>query len=596
MRYLSEKTGRAVAINGELTVKLGWHPWVEINGLSVGNAPWSDIPTMLSVERLGMRVELTSIFSRLRIPEMHLTAPRLVLETNGEGANNWSDEKGESPPLPLIGQIRVNNGELRYRNPGLRADVAVRVLTVPEQGDALAFAGNGILRGEPFHVAGQGRDLGQLRQVAAPYPLTLQARAADTEVLFDGVVVPNDPENLRGFVRVMGQDMSQLYPLLPAAIPWTPPYRLSGNLAHVNKRWQVTDLAGTVGQSDLSGTITIDEAQVRQKFTADLQSRRLDYRDLGGFVGLPPGRPAARANVAEQKRAAAKLAAKGRVFSEEPFKLDRLRSFDVDVRLRGKNVRVDEVPMDNVDMHLVVDHGVLKLDPVKIGLAGGQLVANGFIDTSAKTPKLEAKIDARNLDLARLWPQLASPRGKTGRFGGYANIRTTGNSIASMAGAANGEGALIMAGGEASTLALILTNIDLAGAVPLILGGDKTAALHCAATSFAVNDGIIVPRLLIIDTSAVRIEGDGTINLKEERYDIRLKAKSKKFSIFALRGPIEIGGTFKNPKVSPVIAPIAARIGVAAGLAALALLPFIDPGGAEDVNCKTVLKEAAGGS
>jgi hypothetical protein len=79
-----------------------------------------------------------------------------------------------------------------------------------------------------------------------------------------------------------------------------------------------------------------------------------------------------------------------------------------------------------------------------------------------------------------------------------------------------------------------------------------------------------------------------------------LKGKSKKFSVFALRGPIQISGTFRNPKVSPVVAPVAARIAVAAGLAAvappLALLPFIDLGGAEDVNCKTVLQEAAGGS
>jgi uncharacterized protein involved in outer membrane biogenesis len=405
---------------------------------------------------------------------------------------------------------------------------------------------------------------------------------------------------VRGFLQLAGEDMSKLYPLVPATIPWTPRYRLGGNIAHVDTRWEVKDLSGKVGQSDLAGSVAVEQSQQRRKFIADLQSSRLDYRDLGGFVGLPPGKREVRGNVADQKRAAALLAAKDRVFSENPFNLAGLRSFDVDLRLRGKNVRVDRVPMDNVDMHVVVDHGVLKLDPVKIGLAGGQLSANGVLDTSGKVPRLQARIDARNLDLARIFPQLASPRGKTGRVGGYADISSTGNSVAALAAGLNGNGGLIMAGGEASTLALILTNIDLAGAVPLILAGDKAAALHCAAASFVIKDGTLVPRLLIIDTSAVRVEGEGAIDLANERYDLRLKGKSKKFSVFALRGPIQISGTFRNPKVSPVVAPVAARIAVAAGLAAvappLALLPFIDLGGAEDVNCKTVLQEAAGGS
>jgi uncharacterized protein involved in outer membrane biogenesis len=150
-----------------------------------------------------------------------------------------------------------------------------------------------------------------------------------------------------------------------------------------------------------------------------------------------------------------------------------------------------------------------------------------------------------------------------------------------------------MSGGEASTLALLLTNLDLAGAVPLILGGDKTAALYCAATSFAVERGKVDPRFLVVDTSAVRIDGDGLVDLDTERLDLVLKSKSKKFSIFALRGPIVIGGTLRQPTAGPSVGPIAARVGVAAGLAAvappLALLPFIDPGGAPDADCRGLL-------
>ena len=64
-------------------------------------------------------------------------------------------------------------------------------------------------------------------------------------------------------------------------------------------RWKVTNLSGKVGRSDVAGTAEILTETPRRKFVADLVSTRLDYRDLGGFVGLPPGasagRPLARA-------------------------------------------------------------------------------------------------------------------------------------------------------------------------------------------------------------------------------------------------------------------------------------------------------------
>ena len=586
--YLSAQTGRNVKIHGDMSVKLAWHPWVDIGAISVANAEWSDLPIMFYVDHVGMRVVPLSFFTRLRIPELRLESPRLILEKSKDGQRNWvtSDEE---IVLPLVGQVWVADGWTRYRDPKVRADVAAHVLTVGQQGgsDALAFAGHGVLNGERFRIAGQGEGLGALREVAEPFSLSLHLKSGATDAWFDGTIVPNDPENVRGALKVMGPDMAQLYPLLPTAIPWTPPYRVAGHLAHLPGRWQVTNLTGKMGQSDLAGTVTIETDRPRRKVVADLTSQRLDYRDLGGLVGLPPGRQ-------DTAQRDAKTAAVGeRVLSPLSFKLDRLREYDAELHFRGRSIRVDRVPMDNVDLRLVIDNGVLRYDPAKIGIASGQLVATGTLDASKEMPLLDVRLEGRNLDLARIFPELASPRGRAGRFGGYLKVRGSGDSVARIAAGAKGEGALIMSGGEASALALLLTNLDLAGAVPLLLAGDKTAALHCAVTSFAIDDGTVTPQLLVVDTSAVRIDGEGTIDLDNEALAITLKAKSKQFSIFALRGPIVVGGTLKRPTVGPTVAPIAARVGVAAGLATvsppLAILPFIDLGGAPDVDCRALL-------
>jgi uncharacterized protein involved in outer membrane biogenesis len=590
--YLSAQTGRTVRIHGDLSVKFAWHPWVDIGAISVANADWSDLPIMFYVDHVGMRVAPLSFFTRLHIPELRLDSPRLILEKSKEGHRNWVTSD-EPIVLPLVGQVWVADGWTRYRDPRVRADIAVHHLTQAQQGnpDALAFAGFGMLNGQRFRIAGQGEGLGALREVAQPFDLTFHMKSGATDAWFDGTVVPNDPENVRGFLKVAGPDMAQLYPLLPTAIPWTPPYRVAGRLAHHPGRWVVTELSGKMGQSDMAGTVTIETDRPRQKVVADLSSQRLDYRDLGGLIGLPPGKT----NSVQQDPKAAAVG--DRVLSPLPFKLDRLREYDAELHFRGKSIRVDRVPMDNVDLRLVIDNGVLRYDPVKLGIASGQLTVTGTLDANKEMPHLDARLEGRNLDLARIFPELASPRGRAGRFGGYLKVRGSGDSVARIAANAHGEGALVMSGGEASALALLLTNLDLAGAVPLILAGDKTAALHCAVTSYAIEDGTVKPHLLVVDTSAVRIDGDGTIDLDNEVPAITLRAKSKKFSIFALRGPIVIGGTLKHPTVGPTVAPIAARVGVAAGLASvsppLAILPFIDPGGAPDVDCRGLLNGKA---
>ena len=209
--------------------------------------------------------------------------------------------------------------------------------------------------------------------------------------------------------------------------------------------------------------------------------------------------------------------------------------------------------------------------------------------------KLQATVE--NLEAKELLPELKRSPGSAGKIGGRANLSTHGNSVSDMAATASGELALIMSQGRASTLTLVLTNLDLANAVKYVMFGDPNASVHCGVLDARLENGRATPQLFVVDSSEERINGEGNVDFKTEQYDVRLVADSKRASLVALRGPIRIGGTFKDPKVMPEVGPIAARVGAAVALGVLAtplaaLIALVDPGDAKSANCAALVEQA----
>jgi uncharacterized protein involved in outer membrane biogenesis len=525
-----------------------------------------------------------------------LTRPDVLLERSASGEANWRFDDAAGHAGAAFGAVDVDNGRVRYRDALLPASVDATLQTDATGSRPLKFAGRGTLRGDPFEIEGTSEGIAELRRVNAPYHLAIKARAGATSMTFDGTAVPASLENAEGTLHLKGPDLSRLYPIVPSPLPWTPPYDLSGNLRHAQGQWIFRGIKGTVGDSDLAGDFTVDVSTKRHSTTAEFTSRRMNYKDLGGFIGLPPGESSRSLRTVEQQQEARRRAATNRVLPERPFTLGRLRDHDVDVKFRGTSVTWGTIPIDQVVTHIVLKVGVMRFEPLDFGIADGHVVSNITLDATKDVPTAHAKIEARNVELKRIFPKLASPNGSAGRFGGRAQFRAQGRSVAELFASAEGEAAVAMRGGESSTLRLVLTNIDLARAAQLLIGGDETAAIHCAVGAFHAKSGVLTPDLFVVDTSAELITGTGSIDFRTEQYDLHLKADSKTPSILALKGPVVIGGTFKAPSVHPEMGPLMARIGASVGLGALAgplaLLPLIDLGDAPNADCKALYQDA----
>lgn len=87
------------------------------------------------------------------------------------------------------------------------------------------------------------------------------------------------------------------------------------------------------------------------------------------------------------------------------------------------------------------------------------------------------------------------------------------------------------------------------------------------------------------------------VALYAEKLDLKIKGQPKKLRLVRVRSPIEITGVLRKPKVGVEAEKVAAQGGVAVAVGALlspvaALLAFVDPGLAEDANCRALLSQA----
>ena len=262
---------------------------------------------------------------------------------------------------------------------------------------------------------------------------------------------------------------------------------------------------------------------------------------------------------------------------------------DADVRLKATRINAPSLPIDDMQAHLKLKAGVLRLDPLNFGVANGDIRSTIQMDARDATIRTRANISARRLDLAKIFPDLKLTQDAVGRIGGDITLSGSGNSVAAMLGSADGGMALGMGNGQISNLLMELAGLDIAEALKFLVTKDRKVPIRCAFGDFAVNKGVMQSRALAFDTADTLIVGKGQISLKDETLDLELRPRPKDRSILALRSPLVVGGTFKAPSFRPDFKRLGLRGAVAIALGSIAppaaLLATLELGPGEDSSC-----------
>lgn len=439
-------------------------------------------------------------------------------------------------------------------------------------------------------ISGTGKLGGVLaiQDASRPFPLQADVKAGDTRLAIVGTLT--DPMHLAAIdlrLWLQGTSMSHLYQLTGITLPDTPPYategRLIGNFKRRASTFRYENFNGRVGGSDLGGTLVYEQREPRPKLSGELVSNLLQFSDLAPVIGADTAASKARRGDTTRQPP-------GRVLPVETFRTDRWREIDADVKFTGRKlIKSSNLPITNLYTHIVMQDGVLSLEPLQFGVAGGTLATTAHLDGSGAPLKGRFTVAARHLKLKQLFPTQKVMQSALGEINGDASLSATGNSPAALAATSTGEVKALVTDGRISRLLMEAAGLNVANVVYEKLFGNNDVKINCAAVDFVATNGMLDPKVFALDTDDALINVDGPISLRDETLDLKIHPHTKGFRIFSLRSPLYAKGTFKDPKVGVDAGALALRAGAMVGLGLInpfaALIPLIAPSNNKDVPC-----------
>jgi len=456
--------------------------------------------------------------------------------------------KDVNRPVPEIRALvaRAQASDLGAVLPGL----ALRAfeLSALDAASPLRLTAEVVRNGAPVSVAGEFGPLGAVLPgaEAKPWPVSLRLSSGQARLSVTGALqgLPDVPRAELA-LEARAPDLAALSPLAGAALPAIQEASLSVLVTGPDraKRLALRDLALRLGESDLTGTVTV-QVEGRPAVSGALTSRLLDLDTL--LAALPAEGAAGRAGAPPPPAAPAQRPT--RLIPDDPLPLDALRSADADLRLGFAEVRLGGAAYRDVNGTVRLKDGDLAIQPLHATLPGGPVTVRVAVAASRSDPEVALALSGASLSLR----QLLAIYAKTYQIGGAIelDLDLRGRGATPYRIASTLQGHLGLAG----------VNIDIDNRLIDLLAGELWRALvpnaprdgasniRCVALRFDSTGGTAQARALLVDSNLVRVSGSGAVALGPETLALRL-SPALKLAGGGLGVPVLVGGTFLAPTV-----------------------------------------------
>lgn len=625
---MAQKLERKVQIDAPFKLHLLGSPRLEAGRLWISAPADFDVPHLVDARNVALKLRYRDFWNlqddaAYVIKSIKAEYLDARLNRRLDGKSTWQFNKDPNEPIrpfPVIQTLVIREGKALVIDELTKADLEVKFDTNEGANNKAALskvAVRGRFRDEDLtsELTTEGflPIASQNQASAAPVSSKGWLQYGKVYMRFDGSVDDLFGEQvIKGKVAVRGNSLGDLGDLLSITLPRTTAFRIAGGIEKNQKGWIIDVGSAKVGQSDLYGLFKYDTRPEVSMLTGTLKGKKLVLADLAPAFGASP---------------VAKGKVREKVFPDKPLDFATYNRMNAEIIIDLDYVDLGNAfrePIAPFKASLDLNKNKLSLAKIDARTARGSITGDIFIDAHQQKitnpqqdkekpglkPDWGINLAVKDINLEK-WltvsdarKQKAKEEGKpttsqayvTGLLNGQAKLKGKGHSTAELLNSLNGDVAIYVKKGEISRLIVEAVGLDIAQAVGLLIRGDNNLQMQCAVMDFKANEGVLRSNVALVDTSLTTIVLDGNVDMGEEKLDLRMTAEPKNFSPFTVRSPIDITGTFLNPKVSPRKGPIATRVVGGILLAFVnplaAILPFLDPGKMteSEVSCNDTLQ------
>lgn len=576
-------TGREMRVSGE--VKLRFFPWlsVEMNEVTLANAPWAAKTPMLQAKKIQLDLEIMPLLHKQAVVRsVRAQTPVVLVETSEKGQSNWEfstahvrNVRPNSDSIALISDAQAENEQAALRQ-SLEA-LQLQKLTVTdgtvqfsdhrttarwkaEHVDIMAafpgldspakFELKTVWNGQKVEVnANVSKPGNALSKQSSPAKLELSSAALNAG--FDGEI-----SQASGAIVAKGKLTAHSSSLVEAAKWLGNPISAPGGQ---KLAFDLTTNADcTASQCNLTQTlVALDD--IKGKGAAKTQwagklpaiQAELDFETLDVTPYMAESKHANLPLISEA------LAAEQARWSNAPLGLQGLNAANADVTIRAAKFLAKEWKMDGLQARLKLADGTANLIIPQAEFFSGKASLNAQVSA---TGALHASMNVQQMQAEPLLRAAANFERLTGTVNASADISSAGNSVAQWVARLSGNGKAQFRDGSIRGINIAEFIRNLQGKIDptqAASGGGKTDFSELSA-SYTIANGVVHNDDLLLKAPLLRVGGAGDVNLPlwQLRYRVTPELVStlegqdgKQKSGLAI--PVMLEGDIDHPSIRP---------------------------------------------
>jgi hypothetical protein len=473
---------------------------------------------------------------------MEISARRLSIRTAGQGATvrdllDWLTFDFEADEVRLV-----------HSPPDSEEDVEVTVAQLSlrtHQGKPIRLEADARLLGRPVSLILESawkadREDASMKEI--PLHLGLFGETASLD-LDAQIRLPFDTQQQSFALDFQAEDLAEL-PTPGVQLPSAGPIGLRGILTLEPDRYRVEDLSFRLGESQLKGHFDLQTAGEKSRLDADLRAPLMRIDDFQ-FEDWRKGRTA-KAETPKAEPAVATL--------KEPEDRTRmlrhlLDSWEGAVSINLEDVRLGEETLGAGHLAATLKDGVLELAPLRMeGVAGDAELLFSCAESDEEV-RLDVGLLAEDYDLGPLARGLDPKTELAGKLLLEAHVGGVAPDWTTLPAHLNGALVLGLFPDEFDATLLDFWGANVFAALMRRSDDPRRSRLNCLLGKFRLEEGRAQDAHLIVDTTRVRAEAKGWVDLGQERFGVELRPQSKRASFFSLLTPVGLQGSFEMPTV-----------------------------------------------